>query len=171
MKKKILFIAFIALTSSFASYGQLMTFGFIKNCMTYARTTMTDELNKKHIVLMDRNVKNAANKLLEGSTYYSNEKDLSKGEIKVLSQINGPKQITEISFISGTNDYSKNFNDVYNQMVAFFKDERTFKSSRYKSDIKMFAKDKVYYYTFENNKVPVIVVSNYKIDDDYFEAK
>jgi hypothetical protein len=167
------FILFIAVCLGSASYAQLMPFGFVKNCMTYARTTVTDELNKKHIVLIDRNYQKAQNPLLTGATYYSNQTDRTPGigEIMVLSQINGSKQITEIAFISGTkNSYSDNFDDVYKQMVNFFKDERTFKSPKY-NDVNYFTRDKVYYYVFRVKDVPTIVVSNYKLDEDYFGKK
>jgi hypothetical protein len=69
------------------------------------------------------------------------------------------------------NDYTKNYDDVYNQMVNFFKDEKSFKSEKYKTEIRYFFRDKTYYYTYRYNNVPVIVVSNYKIDKEYFEKK
>lgn len=169
--KTLLFAASLFLVST--SFAQLMPFGFVKNCMSYARTTVTDELNKKHFSLIDRNYQKANNPLLQGSTYYSNQTDRTPdiGEVMVLSQINGSKQITEISFISGTkNSYSDNFDDVYKQMVNFFKDERTFKSPKY-NDVNYFTRDKVYYYVFKVKDVPTIVVSNYKLDEDYFGKK
>jgi len=174
MKIKALSLFLVAsLCMSATSFAQLMTFGFVKNCMTYARTTMTDELNKKHITLIDRNYQKANNPLMMGSTYYSNQTDRTQdiGEVMVLSKIDDSKQITEISFISGTkNSYSANFDDVYKQMVNFFKDERTFKSPKY-NDVNYFAKDKVYYYVFKVKDVPTIVVSNYKLDEEYFGKK
>jgi hypothetical protein len=148
-----------------------MTFGFVKNCMTYKRTTVTDELTKKQFFVAERTVQTANNKLLEGATYYSNDKerDATKGEIRVLSLINGDKQITEIDFVSGSkNDYSKNYNDVYDQMVKFFNNEKTFKSAKYKTDVLKFSKDKIVYYVYKNNNTPTIVISNYKIDEEYF---
>jgi hypothetical protein len=150
-----------------------MPFGFIKNCMSYSRTTTTDELTKKHFSLIDRNFQKAENALMQGSTYYSNQTDRTKdiGEIMVLSKIDGSKQIAEVSFISGSkNSYSDNFDDVYKQMVNFFKDERTFKSPKY-NDVNYFNKDKVYYYVFKVKGTPTIVVSNYKLDEDYFGKK
>lgn len=169
MKKHILFLALITIFLSNKSSAQLMSFGFVKNCMSYARTTMTDELNKKHFTIINRKVESTSNKLMEGSTYYSNEKEITNGEIRVLSQINDSKKITEISFVTGLkNDYSKNFEEVYKQMVSFFKDEKTFKSAKYNVPVNYFEKDKMYYYTFENNKIPTIVISNYKIEKDYF---
>ncbi len=151
-----------------------MPFGFVKNCMTYARTTVTDELNKKHFELIDRNYQKAGNPLLIGASYYSNVKERTDGigEIAVLSQITGSKQITEISFNSGTkNNYSDNFNDVYKQMVNFFKDERSFKSPKYNVDVNTFVKDKIYYYIYKFKDTPIIVVSNYKLEEDYFGKK
>jgi hypothetical protein len=108
---------------------------------------------------------------MEGSTYYSNmfDKDPAEGEIRVLSQINGNKSIVEISWINGTkNDWSKTYAEVYNAMVNFFKDEKSFKSLKYNTNVNTFFRDKVYYYVFEVNKVPTIISSNYKIDDEYF---
>jgi hypothetical protein len=169
--KSILFALFISISS--VLFAQQLPFGFVKNCMSYERTTVTDELNKKHIVLIDRNYQKANNPLMQGATYYSNEPDRKPdlGEVAVLSQINGSKKITEISFISGTkNNSSKNYDEVYKQMVNFFKEERTFKSPKY-NDVNYFVNDKVYYYTFKLKDTPVIVVSNYKLEEDYFGKK
>jgi hypothetical protein len=141
--------------------------------MSFSRTTVTDELNKKQIKLIDRNYQKANNPLLQGSTYYSNEADRTPGlgEVAVLSKIDGSKQITEISFINGTkNNSTANFDDVYKQMVNFFKDERTFKSPKY-NDVNYFTRDKVYYYVFKVKDVPTILVSNYKLEEDYFGKK
>jgi hypothetical protein len=173
MKKIKSFLIAVSFLISSVSFAQLMPFGFVKNCMTYARTTVTDELNKKHFTLIDRNYQKANNPLMQGSTYYSNQTDRTQGigEIMVLSLIDGSKQITEISFASGTkNSYNANFDDVYKQMVNFFKDERTFKSPKY-NDVNYFTRDKIYYYVFKVKDVPTIVVSNYKLDEDYFEKK
>ncbi|HEX8517462.1 MAG TPA: hypothetical protein VF868_14795 [Bacteroidia bacterium] len=166
-------ILFIVLLSGTASFAQLMPFGFVKNCMSYSRTTVTDELNKKHFTLIDRNYQKANNPLMNGSTYYSNQADRTEGagEVAVLSLINGSKQITEISFITGTKmNVSANYDEVYKQMVSFFKDERTFKSPLY-NDVNYFKRENVYYYVFKVKGVPTIVVSNYKLDEDYFGKK
>ena len=171
MKNKILLFALISILANNQSFGQLMTFGFVKNCMTYGRSTVTDELKKKQFFVVERQVKTTADKLFEGATHYSNQKDgdLTLGEISVLSQINGSKQITEISFINGEkNDYSKNYTEIYNQMVSFFDNEKSFKSSKYKTDVLKFSKGRNYYYVYKSGNTPVIVISNYKIDDDYF---
>lgn len=171
MKKKILIFALLTVLANNSSFGQVMTFGFVKNCMTYGRSTVTDELKKKQFFIVERQMQAPANKLFDGAAYYSNEKEEDKttGEIKVLSQINGSKQITEISFINGSkNDFSKNYTEVYNQMVSFFDNEKTFKSEKYKTDVLKFSRDKNYYYVYKYNGIPVIVISNYKIDEDYF---
>ncbi|MGQ0827519.1 MAG: hypothetical protein ACT4ON_03885 [Bacteroidota bacterium] len=170
MKCKILFLTIIAIFIGNKSFGQLMTFGFIKNCMSYERTTVTDELKKKQFFVADRSKDIVNNKLLEGATYYSNNKeDLTKGEIGVLSQISGSKKIVEISFANGKTDYSKNYTEVHNQMISFFNTETTFKSPKYKTDVLKYSKDKSYYYVFKANNIPTIVIANYKIDEDYFE--
>lgn len=171
MKNKILLFALIMLLLNNKSFGQLMTFGFVKNCMSYGRSTVTDELKKKQFFLAERQMQAPANKLFEGAAHYSNEKDddKTKGEIRVLSQINGSKQITEISFVNGSkNDFSKNYTEVYNQIVSFFDNEKAFKSSKYKTDVLKFSKDRNYYYIYKVNGIPIIVISNYKIEEDYF---
>jgi len=173
MKKNTFILALLMIVSSAGIFAQAIPFGFIKNCMSFGRTTVTDELNKKHITLIDRNYQKAQNPLMLGATYYSNETDRTPGtgEVMVLSQINGSKQITEVSFISGTKNNSlPNYEDVYKQMVNFFKDEKGFKSPAY-GDVNYFERDKVYYYTFKVKDVPTIVVSNYKLDEDYFGKK
>ena len=173
MKLRSLFTFALIIFIADNSFAQLIPFGFVKNCMSYGRTTVTDELNKKHFSLIDRNFQKAANPLLNGAAYYSNQADRTPGigEIAVLSMINGSKQITEISFTDGTkNNYSGNFEDVYKQMVNFFKDERTFKSPAY-NDVNYFTRDQVYYYVFKVKEVPTILVSNYKLEEDYFGKK
>ena len=172
MKKNLLLIALLAIFSQ-ATFAQAIPFGFIKNCMSYERTTVTDELNKKHITLIDRDYHKAQNPLLQGAAYYSNEPDRTPGlgEVAVLSQIKGSKKITEVAFISGTKNNSlPNYEDVYKQMVNFFKDERGFKSPVY-GDVNYFERDKAYYYTFKLKDVPMIVVSNYKLEEEYFGKK
>jgi len=171
MKHKIILLAIVSIFMGNKSFGQLMTFGFIKNSMSYERTTVTDELKKKQIFIVDRSKDIVHNKLLEGATFYSNnkEQDLSKGEIGVLSQINGSKKVIEITFVNGKTDYSKNHTEVHNQMISFFNSETTFKSPKYKTDVLKYSKDKLYYYVFKNNNIPTIVIANYKIDEDYFE--
>lgn len=166
--KLVLFALLLIITTN--SFGQAMTFGFVKNCMTYARTTVTDELTKKQYFVKERIKKDATNKLLEGAFYYSNEKDATKGEIAVLSQINDTKKIVEISFINGAkNDFSKNYTEVYDQMIKFFNNEKPFKSAKLdNTEVMMFSKDKVYYYAYTYNKIPVIVIANYKLNDSYF---
>ena len=140
--------------------------------MSYARTTTTDELTKKQFVVIQRQKQNASNPLLEGGFYYSNEKipTAGQGEIAVVSQINDKKSITEISFISGSKaDYTNSYNDIFNQMIKFYGNEKIFKSAKFKTDVTVFAKDKVYYYAYTTNKVPVIVIANFKIEEDYFK--
>lgn len=168
MKIKIVLFALSALCSH-AAFSQLMPFGFMKNCMGMARTTVTDELKKKHFLIKERDIKTAENPLLVGATYYSNSDNKAEGEIAVLSNI-GEKNVTEITFKSGSkNSYNANYDDVYNQTVNFFKKETTVKSTRYpETNVTMFNKDGVYYYFYKFNNIPTIVVSNYKIDKDYF---
>ena len=135
------------------------------------RAAVTDDLAKKQYTVADRSAKNTSNPMMEGAFLYSNQKDRSaaNGEITVLSLLNDKKQITEIDFVSGSkNDYSANFTDMQNSMIKFFNNEKAFKSTRYKTDVLKFTKDKVFYYVFTDNKISKIVISNYKIDEEYF---
>jgi hypothetical protein len=166
--KKIIFITLISVLSLNAS-AQLMSLGFVKNCMTYDRTALTNELFKKHYEVAERAVATAQNPMLAGATSYSNEKTPANGEIKVLSLINDTKKITEIYFVNGPkNNYDKNFTEVYNQMVSFFNNESSFKSKKYNVDVTKFTKDKIFYYVYKIKEMPVIVVANYKIEELYF---
>ncbi|MCX6296349.1 MAG: hypothetical protein NTX97_09825, partial [Bacteroidetes bacterium] len=127
--KKALFICLISILTYTNANAQLMSLGFVKNCMTYNRTAYTNELFRKHYFVVENAVKTAQNELLVGATSYSNEQNPANGEIKVLSLITNDKQITEISFVNGQkNDFSKNFTEVYNQMVSFFNNQTSFKS-------------------------------------------
>jgi hypothetical protein len=174
MKKFTCLTIALTLFSITTSFAQLIPFGFVRNCMTYQRTTVTDELTKKHFYLLNRNMETVSNPLMKGATYYSNQSDgdVTNGEIRVLSLIDGSKGITEITFFNGEkNNYTKNFEDVYNQMVNFFKDEKSFKSAKYNTTIKYFFRDKTYYYVYTYNNVPSIVISNYKIEKEYFDRK
>ena len=167
--KKITIITITALFSIHAS-AQLMSLGFVKNCMTYDRTAYSNELFRKHYFTTENAIATAQNNLLIGAMSYSNEKTPANGEIKVLSLIKDKQQITEIYFVNGPkNDYSKNFTEVYNQMVSFFDNQIVFKSAKYNVDVTKFTKDKVYYYVYKLKEIPVIVVANMKLDETYFK--
>ncbi len=167
--KKIIIIAFAILSYSTAS-AQLMSLGFIKNCMGYNRTSCENELFKKHYFKVEHAVENPQNALLKGATSYSNEKTTANGEIKVLSLITDKQKITEIYFVNGPkNDYTKNFTEVYNQMVSFFDNQTSFKSTKYNVDVTKFTKDKNYYYVYKLKEIMVIVVSDMKLDETYFK--
>nr|MBA3970797.1 hypothetical protein [Bacteroidota bacterium] len=58
--------------------------------------------------------------------------------------------------------------EVYNQMVSFFDNQTSFKSKKYNTDVTKFTKDKVSYYVYKIKEIPVIVIANYKIEDEYF---
>lgn len=168
--KKTIFICIIAILSYSSVSAQLMSLGFVKNCMTYNRTAYTNELFRKHYFTVENSIATAQNSLLIGAMSYSNEKSPANGEIRVLSLITDDKQITEISFVNGQkNDYSKNFTEVYNQMVSFFNNQTSFKSQKYNVDVVKFTKDKVFYYVYKIKEIPVIVVANYKLDEVYFK--
>ena len=168
MKKTIIILIAVALSGT--ASAQLMSLGFVKNCMTYDRTACTNELFRKHYFTVENSIASAQNNLLVGAMSYSNEKVPANGEIKVLSLIKEKQKITEIYFVNGPkNDYSKNFTEVYNQMVSFFDNQISFKSTKYNVDVTKFTKDKFFYYVYKLKEIPVIVVSNYKLDEVYFK--
>src|ERR1043165_628250 len=158
--KKFLIIALSII--SFSASAQLMSFGFIKNATTYNRTAFENELFKKHYFKTGMTVENPANAMLNGAVPYSNEQRPAEGEIKVLSLITDKQKITEIEFANGaTNNWSKNYTEVYNQMVSFFNNQSTFKSSKYdNADVTKFTNDNVYYYSYKRKNNMVIVVSD-----------
>jgi hypothetical protein len=126
---------------------------------------------KKKFYILEESTKKVTNKLMEGATFYCNEKERELGyaEIDVLSIINGTKKITEITFQKGgKHDYSKNFGEIYNQMSSILNKTAAFQSKKYKTEVTTFTKNQVYYYTYKLNDVPIIVISNYKIDEEYF---
>jgi hypothetical protein len=164
---------FIAIVFFLLSYmqvnAQLMSLGFVKNCMQYKRTTYTDELTKKHFALIQDKVETPANMVLAGASYYSNTKKedvAAKGEIKVLSLITDASKITEITFTNAA--YYNNYNEVFKQMVSFFSNQQSFKSKRYKTDVAKFSKDGIFYYAYKNGEIPVILVTDAKIEEKYF---
>jgi hypothetical protein len=169
MKNRFLILIAFSLFSYTQAAAQLMSLGFVKNCMQYKRTTYTDELEKKHFSLIQDKVETPANMVLAGASYYSNTKkeDVAvKGEIKVLSLITDAAKITEISFSNAT--YYNNYNEVFKQMVSFFNNQQSFKSKKYKTDVAKFSKDGIFYYAYKNGEVPVILVTNAKIEEKYF---
>ncbi len=171
MKIKFLLFALIAVFTTAQSVAQIVTFPLLKGCNSYDRTAFTEEFGKKKFYIVEESVKKANNKLMEGGTLYSNQKerDLGIAEINVLSVINDTKKITEISFLKGSKyDYTKNYGDLYSQMNSMFTKTASFHSKKYKTEVTTFTKDKVYYYAFKVNDVPYIVVANYKIEQDYF---
>jgi hypothetical protein len=169
MKNKILFLLVFSLFSYTQAGAQLMSLGFVKNCMQYKRTTYTDELEKKHFSLIQDKVEAPSNMVLAGASYYSNTKkeDVSaKGELKVLSLISETAKITEITFTNAS--YYNNYNEVFKQMVSFFSNQQSFKSKKYKTDVAKFSKDGIFYYAYKNGEVPVILVTDAKIEEKYF---
>lgn len=168
--KKIICITFISFLAYTQTSAQLMSLGFVKNCMTYNRTALTNEMFRKHFFMVENSIATAQNNLLVGAMSYSNEKVPENGEIKVLSLIKEKQKITEIYFVNGPkNDYTTNYNEVYNQMVSFFNNQISFKSTKYNVDVVKFTKDGVFYYVYKLKEVPVIVVADYKLDDVYFK--
>src|SRR5438445_543583 len=171
MKTKLLFLALISILASSRSVAQIIPFGFVKSCMSYDRQGYTDDMTKKHFYVVEESKQKTANKLMEGATFYCNEKEreLGNAEIDVLSVINGTKKITEISFLKGSkHDYAKNWGDLYTQMGSMFSKLPAFQSKKYKTEVTAFTKDKMFYYTFKVKDVPFIVISNHKIDEEYF---
>jgi hypothetical protein len=147
-----------------------MSLGFVKNCMTYNRTAYSNEMFRKHFFMVENSIATAQNNLLVGAMSYSNEKVPANGEIKVLSLIKEKQQITEIYFVNGKkNDYTNNYTEIYNQMVSFFNNQLSLKSTKYNVDVVKFTKDGVFYYVYKLKEIPVIVVANYKLDDIYFK--
>jgi hypothetical protein len=169
MKNRMLFILVFSLFSYAQASAQLISLGFVKNCMLYKRTTFTDELEKKHFSLIQDKVETPANMVLAGASYYSNTKKeevAAKGEIKILSLISETIKITEITFTNAT--YYNNYNDVFKQMVNFFNNQQSFKSKKYKTDVAKFSKDGISYYAYKNGEVPVILITDGKIEEKYF---
>jgi hypothetical protein len=168
--KKIVFIILITVLSYTQSSAQLMSLGFVKNCMSYNRTALSNEMFRKHFFMVENSIATAQNNLLVGAMSYANEKNPANGQIKVLSLIKEKQQICEIYFVNGPkNDYSTNYAEVYNQMVSFFNNQISFKSTKYNVDVVKFTKADIYYYVYKLKEIPVIVVANYKLDDIYFK--
>ena len=167
MKNKIV-LAILSILMYTQASAQSMSLGFVKNCISYKRETYTDELKKKHFILVQDKVETPSNMVLSGASYYSNasKENTAAGEIKVLSLISEKMKITEITFSSST--YYNNYNVVFKQMVSFFSNQQSFKSKRYKTDVAKFSKDGLFYYAYKNGEIPVILVTNAKIEEQYF---
>jgi hypothetical protein len=168
MKNKLLFLVVAACCCFGQLSAQQMSLGFVKNCMSYKRETCTDELKKKHFNLIQDKVETPTNMVHSGATlYYNASKENPKaGEIKVLSLISDKIKVTEITF---SDAYFNNYNEVFKQMVSFFSNQQSFKSTRYKTDVARFSKDGIYYYAYKNGEIPFIVISNTKLEDTYFK--
>ncbi len=171
MKTKISFIALLTIFTANKIVSQTIPFTFIKSCTTFERAAFTEDMTKKKYYVLEEAVKNASNKLMEGATFYCNEKEreLGNAEIDILSIINGTKKVVEITFKKGNkHDYTKNYGEIYNQMLSVLNKTASIQSKKYKTEVTTFTKNGIYYYTYKVNEVPVIVVSSYKIDEEYF---
>lgn len=148
--------------------AQQMSFGFVRNCMTYKRTVYTDEMKQKHFQTIQEKVENPSNNVLSGAMLYSNKSTVNanSGEIKVLSLISDKLKVTEITF---SKEYFNLYNDIFKQMVNFFSNQQSFKNEKYKTDVVKFAKDDYFYYAYKNGEIPVIVVSDKKLEETYFK--
>ncbi len=166
IKAIILFLSVFCFTQLNA---QQMTLGFVKNCIGYKRTTYTDELLKKHFLLIQENMEAPSNVVLKGAALYSNasKQNPAAGEIKVLSLISDKMKVTEITFASAS--YFNNYNEVFKQMVNFFSNQQSFKSTRYKTDVAKFSKDGIFYYAYKNGEIPLIVIADTKLEEIYFK--
>lgn len=166
MKNKLIILFTLGIFCFTNGIAQQLTLGFVKNCMSYKRDTYTDELKKKHFNLIDK-VEAPANTVLTGATLYSNlsKENPKAGEIKILSII-GDKKVTEITFSEA---YYKNYNEVFKQMVSFFSNQQSFKSTKYKTDVAKFSKDGINYYAYKNGDTPFIVISDIKLEEIYFK--
>lgn len=171
MKTKTLILAGISMLIFTCSFAQTLSMTFIKSATTLERQAFTDEMTKKKFYIVEESSKKSTNAIMQGGTFYCNEKERELGyaEIDVISQITGTKKITEITFLKGgKHDYTKNFGEIYNQMTSVLNKTAAFQSKKYKVEVSTFTKDKIYYYTYKVNDVPVIVIANYKIDEEYF---
>jgi hypothetical protein len=168
IKTSFLLLILSAVFCSSQLVAQQMSLGFVKNCMQYKRTTYTDELSKKHFSIVQDKVESPANTVLSGATLYSNfsQKNPNAGEIKILSLITDKIRVTEITF---SNAYFTNYNEVFKQMVSFFNNQQSFKSTKYKTDVAKFSKDGISYYAYKNGDIPFIVISDVKLEDTYFK--
>ncbi|HET6226927.1 MAG TPA: hypothetical protein VFF27_11650, partial [Bacteroidia bacterium] len=155
MKKQSILLISLFFSCFTSLVAQQMSLGFVKNCLTYKRTVYADEMKQKHFLPVQDKVENTANPLLSGATYYSNsnKENVAPGEIKVLSLITDKIKITEITF---SKEYLNNYNEVFKQMVNFFKNQQSFKNEKYKTDVAKFSKDDVYYYAYKNGETQVI---------------
>ncbi len=170
MKFKILFLALISIFTINKAFAQTIPFTFVKACTTFDRAPLTEDLTKKKFYVVQEAVKGASNKVMEGATFYCNEKEreLGNAEIDILSQINGAKKIMEFTFKKGNkHDYAKNFGEIYNQMGAVLNKTAPIQSKKY-GEVNTFTKNGIYYYTYKVGEVPVLVVASYKIDTEYF---
>jgi len=168
---KTLLIALISILTVGLAFAQTIPFTFIKSCTTFERAAFTEDMTKKKYYVVEQAVKNANNKAMEGATSYCNEKEreLGNAEIVVLSSIKGDKKIVEITFKKGNkHDYTKNYGEIYNQMLSVLNKTASIQSKKYNTEVSTFTKNGIYYYSYKVGEVPVIVVSSYKIDSEYF---
>lgn len=168
MKLKIVFLVALFFISFTTLFAQQMSFGFIRNCLTYKRTVYTDEMKQKHFQTVQDKVENPANMILSGAMLYSNKSTVNpnSGEIKVLSLITDKAKITEVTF---SNEYFNLYNDIFKQMVNFFRNQQSFKNEKYKTDVAKFDRDGFFYYVYKQGEIPVIVVSDKKLEETYFK--
>jgi hypothetical protein len=111
-----------------------------------------------------------SNKCYIGSQYFSNDKErnLSNGEIGVLANKDGNKKVIEISFIASNETFLKNFNSLYPQIKANFKNEKSFYSLKYKSEIEKYTFNGLSYYIYKDDGNPIITISNYRLEEECF---
>lgn len=168
MKSNVFVLIVFSICCFTQGIAQQMTLGFVKNCLSYKRETYTDELRKKHFVLTKDKVETPANMVLSGAALYSNlsKENPKAGEIKVLSLISDKIKVTEITF---SDAYFNNYNEVFKQMVNFFSNQQSFKSTKYKTDVAKFSKDGINYYAYKNAEIPFIVISDTKLEETYFK--
>lgn len=173
MKKRAVIIIFLAGLLQFRSSSQTLKYEFIKNCLIYTETEIIADLTARNFNFVAKDYVNLGDPLINRSDYYTSKKEGSNDTAEVAVFINkrkNSKKSVVFSFVE-TQAFA-NYNMLESKIIAGLKNEGTFKSDKFDSDVTKYSfEDKYYYYLFKDDFIWYITVSNFKLEDYYFTLK
>lgn len=169
MKKTISLL--IVLLCSNLLHSQTLNLNFLKTAPSFEKLELIDAINEKgfHLVHDDFSV-NVCKKPY--TRYFFSNSPRGYGSTKNIEYIVN-KRNTELLIEINYTSYFDNFEHLLSEIDSNFKLEKKFYSSLYKCDVWKYNYNNFTYYVYidqqvEGSSYPVIIISNFRIDECFF---
>jgi hypothetical protein len=159
----------LMLFSALSSHSQNLNFQLIKNFPTYSESVLFDVLNKKGFYLINSHLVNPiCDNIPRNGKYYSTDKERDFGNDEIAFNVYKKNKELLIEITFGYLNYIENFNSIFSKIQSTFKKEKNFYSTRYKSEVRKYSYNHNFYYVFNDEDYPMIVISNKRADECWF---